>query len=352
MATLSLANTARADSHPGGVPVLNSNPGAAYTVYLDFAGFNFAGTWGGQSTDGVPGTTPAYDGVTTTFAAADQGNIRNIWARVAEKYSAFNVNVTTVDPAPAGASDLQRQLFYDSTSQLMHTVIGGNGSWTGGGGISYEGVDQYSFSQYASDNSGAGRGYHTDFVFPDRLGGAGALQNIGEASSHENGHGFGLSHQSDYTGSTLTSEYSSNNNSPGQRVVHPDHGRLILLPAGTVAKRHQRQRRQSRPRHAERRAGHPGQRQHRQLCRRPHQPHAARSHRFAPQRHGGKSRFGQRDYRPGQFDLAESDRRRQLHQRLLRLRQHRGGPCPSWPTTAASVCPPASPTPARPCPAR
>src|SRR4051812_20032579 len=33
----------RAESHTTGAPVLNSNPGAAYTVYLDFGGFTFTG---------------------------------------------------------------------------------------------------------------------------------------------------------------------------------------------------------------------------------------------------------------------------------------------------------------------
>ena len=41
------------EPHAVGVPVLNSRPGAAYTVYLDFAGFNYPGTWFfGQFTPG------------------------------------------------------------------------------------------------------------------------------------------------------------------------------------------------------------------------------------------------------------------------------------------------------------
>ena len=42
-----LVSGALADDHTGGVPVLNSLPGAPYTLYLDFAGFNFTGGWGG-----------------------------------------------------------------------------------------------------------------------------------------------------------------------------------------------------------------------------------------------------------------------------------------------------------------
>jgi hypothetical protein len=211
--------TPAVDSHPSAVPALDSNPGAPYTVYLDFAGFNFTGVWGGSNSgsSSYPGSTPAYENVTTSFSAAQQANIAQMWARIAEKYSPFGVNVTTVDPAvAAGAngSDAARQAYYDQTAQLMHTVIGGSGSWSGGGGVSYVGVTQYSTYNYdPTTNNGAGPGYHTNFVFSD------AMQNnnqyIAEDSSHENGHGLGLQHQSDYNGSTLVNEYSSNGGATG-----------------------------------------------------------------------------------------------------------------------------------------
>src|SRR5262249_31302966 len=48
---------------------------------------------------------------------------------------------------------------------------------------------------------------HTDFVFsaqnPNRL------PFVAEAAAHENGHGLGLNHQSDYDGATLLNEYST-----------------------------------------------------------------------------------------------------------------------------------------------
>ena len=47
----------------------------------------------------------------------------------------------------------------------------------------------------------------------NRLGGVGALHNIGTASSHENGHAFSLNHQADYIGNTLQNGYSTNNGS-------------------------------------------------------------------------------------------------------------------------------------------
>ena len=88
---------AYAQSHPL-APAFNSRHGAAYTLYLNFSGFDYTGTWGGQT----PGSTPAYNGQTgATFTPQEQANIKNIWARIAEAYAPYNVNVTTVDPAVA-----------------------------------------------------------------------------------------------------------------------------------------------------------------------------------------------------------------------------------------------------------
>ena len=125
---LAIVSTAQAQ-----VPSLSSRSGAAYTVYLDFAGFDYTGTWAG----GTPGSTPAY---------GTASEVRDIWARTAEKYAAFNINVTTVDPAvTAGFLSTNysgRQTYYDDQARMMHTVIGGDGSWFGGGGVSYVGVTQ------------------------------------------------------------------------------------------------------------------------------------------------------------------------------------------------------------------
>ncbi len=195
----------------GQIPALSSKPGAAYNLYLNYGGFTFTGTWGG--TIGIPNPpsptpAPAYGGTAAQMT--------EIWTRTAEKYSAFNVNVTTVDPAIAAGqagSDFNRQAFYDNTAQLMHTVIGNlipnspptnPPTWTGGGGVSYVNVTQFSIPA-AAENGGAGSGLHTNWVFPNQLGGN--LKWIAEASAHENGHGLNLNHQSLYSGTTRSDEY-------------------------------------------------------------------------------------------------------------------------------------------------
>jgi hypothetical protein len=160
------------------VPVLNSHPGAPASLYLDFVGDDTA-DWGGLR----PGHTPALDqdGDPTTFSQAELDTIRGAWAAVAEDYSPFSLNVTTVDPG-------NRDDF-----KTMEVVIGGNGAWYGqpAGGVSF--IDSF----HSPDPNVAYVFINTD------------ANNIGAAISHEAGHGFGLQHQSvfDATGAK-TDEYS------------------------------------------------------------------------------------------------------------------------------------------------
>jgi hypothetical protein len=163
------------------VPVYNSLLGAKATLYLNFVG-DFTASWGSYSNI----TTPAYDidSDPTTFSATELSNIQQIWQRVAERYAPFNINVTTVDPGsyPDGVA--------------LKVDIGGDCGWTGVlcGGISYVG----SFTSPYSPN--------ISFVFPAELGN-GTPSYVGDAASHEAGHAFGLQHQAQWSGSTLTTDY-------------------------------------------------------------------------------------------------------------------------------------------------
>jgi hypothetical protein len=189
-------------------PSLSSRPGAAYTVYLNFDGFAFNGQWG--NTGATPGITPAYSGT--------QAQIREVWARTAEKYVGFNVNVTTVDPAIAAGqagSDSARQRYYDTTSRVMHTVIGGNGAWFGGGGVSYVGVTANAYS-----GTGTTNGFHTNWTFASLA--PNNLQFVADVTTHENGHGFGLNHQGDSNIPGAGSrEYSNNGGAVGNGSYAP-----------------------------------------------------------------------------------------------------------------------------------
>jgi hypothetical protein len=157
------------------IPALNSFPGAADSLYLDFDGF-FEPTWGEY--DNI--NTPVFDqdGDPTTFSDAELTTIQNVWARVAEDYAPFKINVTTVVPPN----------FADGVA--LRVAIGGDGSWTGGnyGGIAY--INSY--TNFTIPN--------TVYVFPENLSN-GYAKYVAEASSHEAGHAYGLRHQSQYNAS-------------------------------------------------------------------------------------------------------------------------------------------------------
>lgn len=169
------------------VPAYSSLPGAADTLYLDFNG-HFEATWGSYSNV----TTPAYstDADLTTFSDQEQLNIQSVWAQVAEDYAPFNINVTTVEPAS----------FANGVG--LRVAIGGSSSdWFGSaaGGVGY--INSYTNSIV-----------NTVYVFPAQLGN-GTAKYVGEASSHEAGHAFGLQHQSQYdaNGALVASYYAGAN---------------------------------------------------------------------------------------------------------------------------------------------
>ncbi len=188
-------------------PALSSRPGAQYTIYLNFAGFNYDGTWANKT----PGNVPAFtlDGDATTFNSTEMQRIRETWASTAAKFVGFNINVTTVDPSPAGLTDSQRKTWYDNTQYLTHTILGGSNSWYGSaGGVSYVGIAQ----QATTSN-----GMRTNWVFP--AGGSGnTAKSMSVVASHEDGHHLGLPHQHDENSGA---EYSSNGGANGDGSYAP-----------------------------------------------------------------------------------------------------------------------------------
>ncbi|MBX3097737.1 MAG: PEP-CTERM sorting domain-containing protein [Fimbriimonadaceae bacterium] len=199
-------------------PQLSSNPGARYTIYLNFRGFNYNGTWGGRT----PGNVPAYtiDGDPNTFNAEEVAAIRESWARTAQAYTGFNVNVTTVDPAPSNFTDAQRKTFYDNTQYLTHTIIGGSNSWYGNaGGVSYVAI-----AQQATTTGGR----RTNWVFPVNTGTS--PKRAMAAAIHEVGHHLRLLHQSDETSGAA---YSNNNGATGNGSYAPIMGTSYVSQRGT-----------------------------------------------------------------------------------------------------------------------
>jgi len=80
---------------------LHSRAGSHRVIYLDFTGYTLTGTaWNASK-----GIDPVYitpydtDGSPSTFSTTEQAVVREVWARVAEDYAPFDVDVTTQDPA-------------------------------------------------------------------------------------------------------------------------------------------------------------------------------------------------------------------------------------------------------------
>lgn len=160
--------------------LLNSNPGATHTIYLDFNGDTTSGTiWNTNFNRGRDIVTPAYDFTGDAgFSDAELQRIQDIWKRVAEDFAPFDVNVTTQDPG----SDALINSGGNDTTWGVRVVIGGSGNWYASnvGGVAYVG----SFN-WNSDTP--------VFVFENNLGN-GNEKYTAEAISHEAGHALGLSH--------------------------------------------------------------------------------------------------------------------------------------------------------------
>ena len=166
------------------IPAFSSNPGAPNTIYLDFNGFLgsfryeelvqliFYSTVERSVTASF--TTFDMDGSGLTLSQQERQAIELIWAIVAEDYSPFDVNVTTVPPD-------------NSTSNLQVVIgtIGNANPW-------FE--NSLGFGGYNSFNNDFP---NIVFVAADRiLSRNGDVDFIGISASHEAGHAFGLRHSS------------------------------------------------------------------------------------------------------------------------------------------------------------
>lgn len=171
---------------------LHSRPGARRVIYLDFDGQEVSGTaWNTNYTGGAPFTASAYDtdGL-ASFSNAEQDVVQSVWQRVAEDYSAFDVDVTTQDPGTAAITRAGTTDDYFGSRALITNTTTIYAS-CGCGGIAYVGTYDYTPNHEQ---------YQPAFVFQRGVG-AGA-RNIAEAASHEVGHNLGLSHDG-----TTTADY-------------------------------------------------------------------------------------------------------------------------------------------------
>ena len=156
---------------------LQSNAGASRVIHLDFNGASVSGTvWNEVWFQGQSFFAPPFDqdGVPQSLNAVERSQIVEIWKRVSEDFSPFDVNVTTsADPkgsVPAGQG-----------IRVLVTPMG-------------QAFSGYSAISYVGSFASAGSRWDTVLVFPDVIG-PGRTKAIAEAISHQIGHSLGLFHQ-------------------------------------------------------------------------------------------------------------------------------------------------------------
>ncbi|SEF16396.1 Ig-like domain-containing protein [Jiangella alba] len=169
-----------------GDPAGGSKPGAAFTVYLDFDGATVQNTeWNRSYEEDV------FE-LSANAAASDADYVYQVWARVAEDYAPFDVNVTTTDP---GADALYKTSEDDGeygmtavitdTTDIAPADQASGRAWVGGFGNEFLSPAMI-FAPIARDSNA-----------PD----------VGNIVSHEVGHTLNLAHDGiegdEYYGDTL-----------------------------------------------------------------------------------------------------------------------------------------------------
>lgn len=178
--------------------VLHSSPGSSRKIYLDFDGTTVSGTWW-NSFKGMPSrwyTGFTMDSDPTTFTAAEKAFVQQVWRMVAEKFAAFDVDVTTEDPGAAGYDrDGSSDQYYGD--HVVITDDAGAVSAACGGlcsGVALVGT----FDDYSRTDSY----YEPAWVFTSKTYDSSVL--TAHTVAHEVGHTLGLNHD----GNSVTS-YSS-----------------------------------------------------------------------------------------------------------------------------------------------
>lgn len=169
-------------SLPSGLPLLHSFPESVKKIFLDFDGHVVTGTQWNVTPAPIHAVAYSIDGDITSFSAGEASQIEKIWARVAEDFAPFDVDVTTEDPGVATFTAGSKGIRVLISTRNDDARVGGTGGrWFGeqAGGV-------------ALVNSWAWQSDTPVWVFYDTSGLSD--KSLANAASHEVGHSFGLTH--------------------------------------------------------------------------------------------------------------------------------------------------------------
>jgi hypothetical protein len=177
---------------------LHSLPGSAHTIFLDFDGASVTNTWWNTNAGHMPARS--YTGFTldadpATFTSAEKAYIQQVWRIVAEKYAAFDVNVTTQDLGPAAYN---RSGTLDQTYGDHVVITDDPGAATSACNATCSGVALLGRFDDGSDSGGY---LEPAWVFSSMTSHSAVL--TAHTVAHEVGHTFDLGHDGD-----ATNEYS------------------------------------------------------------------------------------------------------------------------------------------------
>ena len=165
---------------------LHSRLGSARTIYLDFNGQTISGTqWAADDAGPYSALPYSLDGL-ASFTTVEQDAIQEIWQRVAEDYSPFDVDVTTQDP---GAAAIDRTTAADTVygTRMLVTNSPAADVTSSTTGVAFLG---------AFDRVGTGINGHDGlqpaWAFPAGL--SFDTKRVSDVIIHELGHTLGLSH--------------------------------------------------------------------------------------------------------------------------------------------------------------